>query len=106
MNERSLTLWTDPARSRYFLIPDGEQLPPGEFILSTLTGRVLRVDPASLAAFELSEEEAKEWVKAEFGELLDGVRAGIDRFVERLRQGPGGGAKVSEDSRPNEQNIS
>lgn len=87
------TLWTDPARGRYFLIPDEEQLPPGEFVLRTLTGRELRVGEAAAAAFEVSEAEAREWVKAEFGELLDGARAGLERLVERLRRGPGGGAE-------------
>lgn len=85
------TLWTDPARTRYFRIPDAERLPAGEFTLSTLTGRVMRVEGASAAAFEITEAEAKEWVKGEFGKLLDGARAGVDRFTERLRRGPGGG---------------
>lgn len=94
MNSNNLphTLWTDPARSRYFVLPDEEQLPPGEFVLRTLTGRELRVEEASAAAFEVSEAEAREWVKAEFGELLDGVRAGVERFVEKLKWGPGGGS--------------
>lgn len=93
------TLWTDPARTRYFRIPDGELLPPGDFTLSTLTGRVMRVEEAAVAAFEIAEAEAKEWVKGEFGKLLDGARAGIDRFTERLRQGPGGaGGEEPDDS--------
>lgn len=90
------TLWTDPARTRYFRIPDDEPLPPGEFVLRTVTGRELRVDEGSLAAFEMGEAEAKEWVKAEFGEMLDGVRAGLERFVEKLKQEPAGGAEETD----------
>jgi len=88
----SFTLWTDPARTRYFRLPDGEQLPPGEFVLRTMTGRELRVEEAAAAAFEVSEAEAREWVKAEFGVMLDGVRAGLERLVEKLKRGPGGGS--------------
>lgn len=87
------SLWTDPARGRYFLFPDGQQLPPGEFVLRTVTGRELRVEEEAAATFEVSESEAREWVRAEFGEMLDGVRAGLERFVEKLKQGPGGGAE-------------
>lgn len=94
----SKTLWYDQNRNRLFLIPDEEQLPSGDFILRTVTGRELRVEPESAAAFEIGEEEAKDWVKAEFGELLDGVRAGIDSFVERLKKGPDGDAEESNDS--------
>ncbi|HEX7317544.1 MAG TPA: hypothetical protein VF297_26825 [Pyrinomonadaceae bacterium] len=89
----SRNLWTDPARTRYFLLPDDPRLPPGEFVLRTVTGRELRVEEGAAAAFEVSEAEAREWVKAEFGEMLDGVRAGVERFVEKLKQGPGGGAE-------------
>lgn len=89
MSLSPLTLWTDPARSRYFLIPDDSELPPGDFILRTLTGRKLEVAPQSLAAFELSEEQAKAWLKAEFGKLLDDARGAVDRFVQGLNEQAG-----------------
>ena len=49
------TLWSDTARTRFFLIPDDEQLPPGDFDLRTITGGHLKVDAAALAEFEISE---------------------------------------------------
>jgi hypothetical protein len=85
-DSQPVSLWTDPARTRFFLLPDDRQLPPGDFILRTLTGRELKVDPASLTAFELSEEQAKEWLKSEFGKLLDGARSAVDRFVQGLNE--------------------
>jgi len=105
-NLSPFTLWTDPARTRYFRIPDGEQMPPGEFVLRTVTGRELRVEPESVAAFELSEAEVREWVRGEFGELLDGVRAGVERFVEKLKRGPGGGSDETEKPDAEETNKS
>jgi hypothetical protein len=89
MSLAPLTLWNNPGRSRYFLIPDDAQLPPGEFDLHTLTGRKLKVDPASLAPFELSEEQAKEWLRAEFGKMLDDARAAVDRFIQGLQERAG-----------------
>jgi hypothetical protein len=82
-------LWSDPARSRFFLIPARRTLPPGDFILRTITGREQRVHDAALAEFEVTEEQAKEWVKGEFGKILDTARGAVNRFVEKLRSGPG-----------------
>jgi len=64
------TLWSDAARSRFFLVPDEKKLPPGDLILRTITGRVQRVDAIAVAPFEVTEEQAKEWVKGEFGKIL------------------------------------
>jgi hypothetical protein len=84
-----MTLWANTARRRFFLVPDEHPLPLGEFVLRTFTGREQRVDEAALAPYEVSEEQAKEWVKGEFGKTLDGARGAVNRFVERLRSGPG-----------------
>jgi len=89
VNYQPLTLWTDPERTRFFLLPDDCELPPGKFVLRTLTGRKLEVDAASLAAFELSEEQAKEWLRAEFGKMLDDARAAVDRFIQGLQEPAG-----------------
>ncbi len=96
----SVTLWTDAARTRYFLIPDDKEFPSGDFTLRTLTGRKMKIEEGSLAEFELSEEEAKEWLRGEFGKMLDGARAAVDRFVKKLSEGPSDSAeepKTSDD---------
>jgi hypothetical protein len=79
-----LTLWSDAARTRFFLIPDQHQLPPGDLPLHTLTGRKLAVDPAAATSFEVSEEKAKEWLESQFGGLLDSARGAVERWVDRL----------------------
>jgi hypothetical protein len=81
-----LTVWTDSIRSRYFLIPDNQKLPAGDFVLRTIRGRELKVDPSSLAEFEVSEDEAKEWLKGEFGKMLGGVRGAADTLVKNLNE--------------------
>ena len=65
-----------------------QQLPPGEFSITTITGRVIKVDEAALSPFEVTEEQAKAWLKDEFGKMLDGARAAVDRFVAKLRGEP------------------
>jgi hypothetical protein len=81
-----ITVWTNRERSRFFLVPDGEQLPLGKLVLRTLTGRELKVDPSSVAEFEVSEAEAKEWLKGEFGKMLDGTRGAADTLVRNLNE--------------------
>ncbi|HKQ04347.1 MAG TPA: hypothetical protein VJ464_04390 [Blastocatellia bacterium] len=101
MTLANFSLWTDTARTRFFLIPDDKQFPLGDFVLRTLTGREMEVDPTALAEYEISEQEAKGWLKGEFGKMLDGARAVADRFIEKLRQGPPGPAedKKTEDKK-------
>jgi hypothetical protein len=85
----TLTLWANSTRSRLFLLPDDHLLPPGDFVLRTITGREQRVEEMSLTPFEVTEEQAKEWLQGEFGKILDNARGTVNRFLERLRSGPG-----------------
>src|SRR6516225_2755413 len=87
-NNLTLTLWASYERSRFFLVSDDCPLSSGNFVLRTITGREQRVDPTAVAPFEVTEEEAKEWVKGEFGKILDNARGAVNRFLERLRSGP------------------
>jgi hypothetical protein len=85
----ALTLWANHSSNRFFLVPDKHPFLRGEFLLRTITGREQRVDESALAGFEVTEEQAKEWVKGEFGKILDTARGAVNRFVEKLRGGPG-----------------
>lgn len=78
------TLWSDAPRTRFFLIPDHQQLPPGDFRIHTITGRKSDVDPAVLASFEITEDEAKKWLESQLGSLLDNARGAVERFIDRL----------------------
>ncbi len=79
-----LTLWSDAARTRFFLIPDEQQLSPGDFRIHTITGRKLTVDAAAIASFEITEEEAKKWLESQLGSFLDSARGAVERFIDRL----------------------
>ena len=73
----SKTLWSDPERSRFFLIPDDLDLPAGKFELRTVTGRQRDVDEAALPEFEISRDKAKIWLKEQFGQILTTAKTGI-----------------------------
>ncbi len=73
----SQTLWSNPERSRFFLIPDDRQLPPGDFALRTIIGRQMEVDETALAAFEVTRDEAKAKLKEQFGQILATAKGGI-----------------------------
>jgi hypothetical protein len=88
-SDARLILWSNPERGTFFLVPNDCELAAGSFILRTITGREQRVEKMSLAPFEVTEEQAKEWVKGEFGQILDNARGVVNRFLEGLRSGPG-----------------
>lgn len=77
----SKTLWSNPERTHFFLIPDNCQLPAGDFDLRTIIGRQISVDAASLPPFEVSREQAKIWLNAQFSQILQGTR---NKILESL----------------------
>jgi hypothetical protein len=74
-------LWSSPDRTRQFLIPDALELPPGELLLRTATGREWRVDPAAIGPYEVSEEEAVAWAKASLEAVMRQLGAGLREAI-------------------------
>jgi hypothetical protein len=79
-------LWTTPDRARFFLVPENLELLTGDFLIRTPTERRASVDEAGIRVFEVSEEDAKAWAKAQLGGMLDDVRGAIDRFTDTLHR--------------------
>jgi hypothetical protein len=86
MSSAEATLWTTPDRDRFFLVPEDLELTAGPFLIRTPTERRASVDEAGLRVFEVSEEDAKAWAKAQLGGMLDDVRGAIDRFTDTLHR--------------------
>jgi hypothetical protein len=83
-------LYTTPDRTRYFLIPDDADVPEGALTLRSFVGRerpgrARSVDEAVAVAFEVSEDEARTWVKGELGDVLGDVRERVLGFAERMK---------------------
>lgn len=73
-------------RARHFILPDDAELAPGGLALRTSTGRERTVDEAAVLPYEVTEEEARAWAKAQLGEVFGEIREQTLGFVERLRQ--------------------
>lgn len=81
-----MTLWSTPDRTRYFLIPEGRELPPGGLLLVRLTGQRQEVDPAAAAEFEVARDEAKSWTESELKAVLGDVRGRIQGALDDIRR--------------------
>src|SRR5687768_11411847 len=82
---RDYTLWSNPSRSRYYIVPDQVTLTAGNFEVRSVSGGKRMVDEAGVARYEVTKEEAKEWAKEQFGLMLDATRSKIESWIERLR---------------------
>jgi len=68
---------------RFYLVPDGEELPGGSFTISNLSGLTRSVDQARLEPFEITEEQARQWARDQLGQALGEVRNAVDeKFAE------------------------
>lgn len=79
-------LYTTPDRARHFLVPEAADLPEGDLALRTASGRERDVDPEAVAPYEVTEDEAKAWLKDQVSDLLGEARSGILGFVGRLQR--------------------
>jgi hypothetical protein len=83
------TLWSDPGRSRFFLVPKNEELTSGDYPVRTITGLKNEVDLDSLIRFEVSREQASDWLKSEFSTAIDEAKKGfMDTLVRNKSEPP------------------
>ena len=78
------TIWTDPARTRYFLLPDSLTPPQGSFAIRAPLGKRQSVDPESVLLYELTEQQAKVWVASEITGLLQALPKEPARAGEKI----------------------
>ncbi len=76
-----VSLWTNSNRSRYFLIPDDQELPDGDFILCTLKGHEKKVDYIALNSFEITDSEAKAYLQAEMNQAMEEAKNAFASFM-------------------------
>ena len=77
-SEEKHSLWLDYTRTRYFLIPENQNIPPGDFILFNLTGKKMTVAPTALTPFEITEEEAMAYLETELNQLIEQIEISED----------------------------
>jgi hypothetical protein len=81
-NKNQGPLWIDSTKSHYFIIPNDENFPTGDFILSTLNGDEKKVDCAAITPFEILESEANLYLQAEMTQALDEAKNAFSNFLE------------------------
>src|SRR4051795_5399107 len=77
-------LCTLPFADRFFLMPTGHEVPPGDLMLGGLNGEECGADPAGMAPYEISEEAAQAYVRRQAEEASAGVMAALDGLVGGL----------------------
>lgn len=86
MNDMSkkMKIWTDDQKRRYFLIPEENDIRVGTFELGTVTGDRWLVLEEDALAFETTEAEAREWLRAYASQVLDDAKQSfIDAFSSK-----------------------
>jgi hypothetical protein len=79
--ENQHSLWINATRTRYFLIPDDQEIRNGDFILYTLTGDEKKVDPAALESFEIAQEEANSHLQTEMSKAMEQAKSAITNLL-------------------------
>ena len=80
------TLWSNRERDRHFIIPDDVKPPAGDFVLRTVIGRQMDVAEDGVTDYEVTREEAKDWLKGQFGEMLGTAKSAILSSVAKFRE--------------------
>jgi len=68
------TLYAAEDRKRFFHVPDDARLPPGDFVVRSLTGKKLAADPVALDVYEVPEAEAMKLAQEVLGSFAEKVR--------------------------------
>ena len=81
------SLWRTAALpTRFFIVPEAALSCVGPLTIRDLAHAERRVDPAALAPYEITEEQARRWAKDQFGQTLDELKDGLDERLGELRQ--------------------
>ncbi len=63
-HQENCSLWTNSTRRRYFLIPDHQQLPTGDFIIHNLTNESKQVELKVITNWEITRKQAQPYIEA------------------------------------------
>ena len=82
------TLWSNTERTRFFLLDDDTPWAVGNYEVVTLTGRSKHVSLEEIAEFEMSRDEAKAWLKSEFGTVVKDIKQSVMQTLIQGREPP------------------
>ncbi|MBA4142857.1 MAG: hypothetical protein H0X43_07595 [Nitrosospira sp.] len=93
-------LWSDLARSRYFLIPREHSMPIGDFIIRGGLSRQKQIELDAIIRFEIAGEEAKAWLDSQFEHVLEKAKSGFLDSLKQTLEGKPAAAKSKESVDP------
>ncbi|MBT3219523.1 MAG: hypothetical protein HN348_10560 [Proteobacteria bacterium] len=77
-------LWSDRARFRFFLIPQGVLLTPGNELVVSYSGDTCCVDEAELGWYQISPRDAVAWTEARKRETAKSHTAGWNHLLSHM----------------------
>jgi hypothetical protein len=95
MNGQLRNIWFDAEGTRFFLLPDDLESPPGELEVFNHDGDTRSIDPAALAAYAIAPEEADEIIRRALEPVADQVEEAVRGATEQLLAAAPGVAAVS-----------
>ena len=79
-----MVLWSDRARLRFFLIPQGALLAPGHELIISYSGEHCCVDEGELGWYQVSSHDAVAWTQARKREVAKSHTAGWNHLLSRM----------------------
>jgi uncharacterized phage infection (PIP) family protein YhgE len=86
------SLWCSSNRHLYFLIPDNQDLPSGNFKIHKLAGIERQVDLKALAPYEISAKEAEPYMQQEVTQAMEQISSLFSNVVTIALQNSKGSA--------------
>jgi len=79
-------IWKDNTTAKHYLIPESAILVAGPLKLTTPNGKSRYVEPDAVQPFEISKENAREWLLQQTGDVLEKARHSITATIEEKLQ--------------------
>ncbi len=83
------SLWINATQTRYFLIPNRQEIPGGNFPLHNLEGEQKKVAIAAIASCEITQEQAKAYLESQINQAIDQAKHALfNRITFFIGQSP------------------
>jgi hypothetical protein len=85
MIDSQKTLWFNGDRTRFFLVPNDQELPSGDFILRRGVSHQMQVDELALQPYEITREAARAYLDSQAEHVLDEAKSSVLNFLEQFK---------------------
>jgi biotin operon repressor len=81
---RNFVLYVDASRQLFFLVPKELTILPGDFDVYTLVGQHKRVDYNAILPYQITRQEAEQWLSGEIRQNLDHAAETVKNTIKML----------------------